>query len=582
MAKHNANLAKRYANHPGSIRPVVRKHVRNRRKAERRPFHPLLQPVYRTDKAEDKASTAVLPAAKERQGKPRRESVLRRSMRSVAETAKTVFANIRRVLSDVFQVLRDELINDPGSFFRKIGFHIVQGVRKLFSAASYLSRYVLLPLSVAMVVGVMALFSAYTIGVEVTLDGERLGYMEDRESFEQARVEAEKTVSSRIDDTYRMADEPVYRLGLVPRSQLSDPEEISDQIAEISTDRIGKTYALYVDGQIIGTYPNEKAINEMLENLKSPYVTGIEDETVDFNKDVSVEYGIFSEQFEMSIREMRNKILSSDSPVIEYSVREGDTVESIANAHEVDGRTLENLNPSVDFTALEPNQRILIPGGEPLLSVVVRRTVAYTEEIPYDTTTSESSDMWRGMEQVVTQGEVGEKEIVADLLLVDGVEISREIISENVVKEPVTEVRLIGTKKIVANASGSYGSGNYQFPVNGGLLTANFADWRGDHYHGALDIAAPYGTEIHATDSGQVIYAGWSGGGHGYNVWIDHGNGITSRYSHCSAVLVETGQMVGQGQPICLVGATGNANGNHVHFVIQINGSAVDPLPLVS
>ena len=93
---------------------------------------------------------------------------------------------------------------------------------------------------------------------------------------------------------------------------------------------------------------------------------------------------------------------------------------------------------------------------------------------------------------------------------------------------------------------------------------------------------AAYGTEIYATDSGQVIYAGWSGGGHGYNVWIDHGNGITSRYSHCSAVLVETGQMVGQGQPICLIGATGWADGNHVHFVIEANGVPIDPLPLIS
>ena len=161
-------------------------------------------------------------------------------------------------------------------------------------------------------------------------------------------------------------------------------------------------------------------------------------------------------------------------------------------------------------------------------------------------------------------------------------EVSRETKSETILREPVDEVKLIGTKKVTANASGSYGSGNYLWPVNGGALTAYFSDWRSNHYHNALDIAAAYGTEIYATDSGQVIYAGWSGGGHGYNVWIDHGNGITSRYSHCSAVLVETGQMVGQGQPICLIGATGWAYGNHVHFVIEANGVPIDPLPLIS
>lgn len=85
-----------------------------------------------------------------------------------------------------------------------------------------------------------------------------------------------------------------------------------------------------------------------------------------------------------------------------------------------------------------------------------------------------------------------------------------------------------------------------------------------------------------ATDSVRVISAGWNEGGYGYNVWIDHGNGFTSRYSHCSAVLVEAGQLVGQGQPIAYMGMTGNATGIHVHFEIKYNGEVVDPELFVS
>ena len=95
-------------------------------------------------------------------------------------------------------------------------------------------------------------------------------------------------------------------------------------------------------------------------------------------------------------------------------------------------------------------------------------------------------------------------------------------------------------------------------------------------------IRAPYGTPIYAADSGVVTRVVYSNRGYGIYCMIDHGNGITSRYSHCSAVLVETGQMVGQGQPICLIGATGWAYGNHVHFVIEANGVPIDPLPLIS
>lgn len=573
MAKHDASLARKYAKRAASVRPAAKKHVKKKRK--RSLAQPALSPLYLT------REQAGAPSRGDGGGKARRSALSEGLARMRAALASFV-ENLRNRFAEGFSFLRDELFDDPGSFIRKLGFHFAQGVRRTFSAVSYLSRYILIPLSVAMVVGVMALFSAYTIGIEVTLEGETIGYVSDRASFETAKAEAERTVSSRINDAYQLAAEPVYKLGLVPKSKISEPEEISGYIAEISTDRIGKTYALYVDGQIIGTYANESAIREMLENLKSPYATGVENETVDFNKDVQIQYGVYSEQFEMTISEMRNKLLSSETPVIEYSVKEDDSVSTIASAFNVDDRTIQNLNPNVDIDNLAAGRRILVPSSQPMLSVIVRRTVSYVEEVPYETTVSESADLWNGMEQVVTPGEVGEREIIADLILVDGVEVSREIKSETVLKEPVNEVKLIGTKKVTANASGSYGSGNYLWPVNGGMLTAYFSDWRSDHYHNALDIAASYGTEIYATDSGQVIYAGWSGGGHGYNVWIDHGNGITSRYSHCSAVLVETGQMVGQGQPICLVGATGWADGNHVHFVIEADGIPIDPLPLIS
>ena len=214
--------------------------------------------------------------------------------------------------------------------------------------------------------------------------------------------------------------------------------------------------------------------------------TGVENETVDFNKDVQIQYGVYSEQFEMTISEMRNKLLSSETPVIEYSVKEDDSVSTIASSFNVDDRTIQNLNPNVDIDNLAAGRRILVPSSQPMLSVIVRRTVSYVEEVPYETTVSESADLWNGMEQVVTRGEVGEREIIADLILVDGVEVSREIKSETVLKEPVNEVKLIGTKKVTANASGSYGSGNYLWPVNGGMLTAYFSDWRSDHYHNCL------------------------------------------------------------------------------------------------
>ena len=88
---------------------------------------------------------------------------------------------------------------------------------------------------------------------------------------------------------------------------------------------------------------------------------------------------------------------------------------------------------------------------------------------------------------------------------------------------------------------------------------------------------------IIAADGGvvtQVNTEGW-GGGYGLYVIVDHGNGYTTSYSHCSEILVTVGQRVAQGEVIAKVGNTGNSYGPHLHFEIRLNGTAYDPLPYI-
>ena len=97
-------------------------------------------------------------------------------------------------------------------------------------------------------------------------------------------------------------------------------------------------------------------------------------------------------------------------------------------------------------------------------------------------------------------------------------------------------------------------------------------------FHEGLDIADDYGTPIVATAAGTVTFAGYTEGGYGNLVEIDHGNGFVTRYGHNSAVLVTPGMSVKQGQVIALMGSTGKSTGAHVHYEVRINGSAVDPM----
>jgi murein DD-endopeptidase MepM/ murein hydrolase activator NlpD len=94
--------------------------------------------------------------------------------------------------------------------------------------------------------------------------------------------------------------------------------------------------------------------------------------------------------------------------------------------------------------------------------------------------------------------------------------------------------------------------------------------------HEGVDFPAAIGTPIHAAAAGIVISAEHHPA-YGNMVEIDHGNGLTTRYAHCSKLLVEPGALVKRGQVIALVGNTGRTTGPHLHFEVRINGVAHNP-----
>ena len=78
-----------------------------------------------------------------------------------------------------------------------------------------------------------------------------------------------------------------------------------------------------------------------------------------------------------------------------------------------------------------------------------------------------------------------------------------------------------------------------------------------------------------------MTLAGWNDG-YGKCVIISHGNGMTTLYGHCSALLVSTGQAVSKGQAIGRIGETGDATGPHLHFEVSVGGRNVNPQNYVS
>jgi murein DD-endopeptidase MepM/ murein hydrolase activator NlpD len=119
-----------------------------------------------------------------------------------------------------------------------------------------------------------------------------------------------------------------------------------------------------------------------------------------------------------------------------------------------------------------------------------------------------------------------------------------------------------------------------------GWLTSHFTESRFhpilhlNRPHEGIDVSAPMGAPIVAPARGRVQNVGYEAG-YGNTFEIDHGNGIVTRFAHCSRILVRNGQVVSRGQVIAAVGNTGLTVGPHLHYEVHVNGKPVDPLRYV-
>ena len=122
----------------------------------------------------------------------------------------------------------------------------------------------------------------------------------------------------------------------------------------------------------------------------------------------------------------------------------------------------------------------------------------------------------------------------------------------------------------------------YAWPLSGARISSRFGPRNvsvlGNTFHTGLDLAAPPGTPVAAARDGVVTRAGPAGRVYGNAVFLDHGDGSSTRYAHLSQVLVAPGARVQQGDPIGRVGSTGASTGPHLHFELRFDGRVVDPL----
>lgn len=119
-------------------------------------------------------------------------------------------------------------------------------------------------------------------------------------------------------------------------------------------------------------------------------------------------------------------------------------------------------------------------------------------------------------------------------------------------------------------------------PIQGGFISSKFG-YRKDPFtgkrahHNGIDYSVEIGTPIYSTANGKVVFAKRAPG-MGRTVIIDHGYGFRTAYGHMSRMLVKKNQTIERNQKIGEVGNSGRSTGPHLHYEVQVDRKAVNPI----
>lgn len=291
-----------------------------------------------------------------------------------------------------------------------------------------------------------------------------------------------------------------------------------------------------------------------------------------FGEKVEITEAYVSKSLITSPEEAADQITKESQKNEIYEVQSGDTLSTIANGHGLLVKDVLALNSGMtERTMLHIGDEIIITVPQPELTIMTTEQSTYEEEY-FAEVEYVYNDNWYTTKSVTLQEqEAGYHQVTALITKRNGVEQSREMIDEVVIKEPVKKIVEVGTQT----------PPTYIKPLSGGRQTSGFgrrkAPTKGaSTNHRAIDWATPTGTAIWASSGGTVSVAGWQSG-YGYVVYINHPDGNQTRYGHLSKILVSSGQKVKQGQKIALSGNTGRSTGPHLHFELRVNGTPVNP-----
>ena len=247
-----------------------------------------------------------------------------------------------------------------------------------------------------------------------------------------------------------------------------------------------------------------------------------------------------------------------------YIVKEGDTIESIAEKNKLNVQEFLIANP--EFTSannlLYESQEVVVGLINPIISIVVEKHAVKEETKKYATEIKYDEDLIIGYSYTEREGEDGLDKVTRKYQYINGQLADVALVGSVEVKPSVSKIVVKGDKYVPNVADLSY----WAWPTVKPYAITTYYQYRWGEFHAAIDISVSFGSPIYAANNGTVYDVGTGcvrgntkcNGGRGNYIIINHNAGnYYTQYMHLNAVLVKEGQTVARGQKIGTMGNSG-------------------------
>lgn len=461
---------------------------------------------------------------------------------------------------------------------------------------------------------------------QVYIDGEIIGTVGDEEDFDEFINQKQEAIKKKygVDKVY-MPNGVAIKAVTTYSDNIDSNEEIYERIVNLKQFTIKGTVITISNEEQEDYQPKyiytlnkdifDGAVNELIrsfvdEEEYEAYMASVQKEIVDTGSvinDIDIDEDITYKSTYISIDEeifvnssdlAKYLLYGTTEAQSTYVVREGDTIEMVANENKLNVQEflIANSNFKSANALLYAGQKVNVGLINPVISIVVEVNSVSDEESPFKVTVQYDENEPKGVEYVTQEGENGLVRVSRINEYINGQLSGTQTLNTVELKPSVDKVVVRGDKVVPHIADLSY----WAWPTERPYTITTYFGYRWGSMHAALDISgAGHGSDIYAANNGTVTAVGTGcvvgnvgcNGRRGNYVTINHNvGGYTTVYMHMANVNVKVGQVVSRGQKIGTMGNTGEVypiptsrnpySGTHLHFVTSKNGSAFNPLSL--